>query len=76
MLPFSLVNDFAHDAFHVRRHTLLKYRWFKRLCALHYLHHRDMRANYGIVTFFWDRVFGTLRLDFKPDRPYSDPRSC
>jgi len=21
MLPFSLVNDFAHDAFHVRRHT-------------------------------------------------------
>jgi sterol desaturase/sphingolipid hydroxylase (fatty acid hydroxylase superfamily) len=59
MLAFSLTSDWFHDSFHLRHHPLLRFKWFKRLCALHYVHHRDMTKNLGILTFVWDYVFGS-----------------
>lgn len=60
MLAFSLANDFIHDASHIRKHPLRRFRWFKRLCVMHYIHHHDMTKNYGIVNFTYDRIFGTF----------------
>jgi sterol desaturase/sphingolipid hydroxylase (fatty acid hydroxylase superfamily) len=38
----------------------LRGRWVQRLRRHHMIHHRVERANFGIVTSVWDRVFGTV----------------
>jgi sterol desaturase/sphingolipid hydroxylase (fatty acid hydroxylase superfamily) len=56
------LHDWIHIASHIQCHWLLRYRWFQRLRALHFIHHAgDMRKNMGIIWFGWDRVFGTYR---------------
>ena len=56
-------HDYFHDAFHIKDHWLYRVyairRLFTRWVALHYLHHVNMQANFGIVSFLWDRIFGT-----------------
>jgi sterol desaturase/sphingolipid hydroxylase (fatty acid hydroxylase superfamily) len=61
LVGFGLVNDACHDSFHQRKHWLNRYTWYKRLRKLHFRHHRDMSCNFGIMSFAWDRVFGTAR---------------
>lgn len=56
---FGGLNNYLHDAFHLTEHWLLRYGWFKRLVALHYLHHVHVQSNYGIYWFGWDKVFGS-----------------
>jgi sterol desaturase/sphingolipid hydroxylase (fatty acid hydroxylase superfamily) len=51
-----------HDAMHVEGHWLGKIvPGFGKLQRLHDQHHRNMKTNFGIVSFLWDRVFGTYR---------------
>ncbi len=59
----GLLNDFVHDSYHVRRHWLGRVTpsFYARLQHLHFVHHRDMRRNFGIYSFAWDRVFRTFR---------------
>ena len=52
---------YLHTRFHLSDTWLLRFDWFKRYRALHFLHHKDMRTNFGIVSFLWDRLFGTFR---------------
>jgi hypothetical protein len=59
LVGFGLVNDYFHDSFHIRKHPLNHFKWYKRLRRLHFQHHYDMTVNYGIVFFDWDRVFKT-----------------
>jgi sterol desaturase/sphingolipid hydroxylase (fatty acid hydroxylase superfamily) len=59
LVGFGLVNDWFHDSFHLRKHGLLRFKWYRQLRVLHYFHHHDMKVNYGIVSFVWDRAFGT-----------------
>lgn len=54
-------HQYFHEGFHVENFWLRKYRWFQKLEDLHYLHHRNMRRNLGILWFGWDRVFRTYR---------------
>lgn len=82
MLPFylfvpamattSLVawfNSRTHDAFHVRRAREGEtFSWMRRS---HEVHHRNMRWNFGIYWFFWDRVFGTFRKPSSAPPPSS-----
>jgi sterol desaturase/sphingolipid hydroxylase (fatty acid hydroxylase superfamily) len=60
----GFLHDYLHDAFHIEGHWLYRTYAIRRLfapwVALHYLHHVDMSKNYGIFSFFWDRVFGTF----------------
>jgi sterol desaturase/sphingolipid hydroxylase (fatty acid hydroxylase superfamily) len=63
LVGYGLFNDWFHDSFHLRKHRLMRFRWYRRLRKLHYLHHHDMGVNYGIVSFAWDRVFGTMRTE-------------
>jgi len=59
MVTFGIVNDYVHDATHIEGHFFERMTWFRRLRIKHMVHHRDMKRNYGIVFFGWDRLFGT-----------------
>lgn len=48
-----------HEAFHISRHPLDFFAWFRRLRLYHDIHHL-INGNYGIVFMTMDRVFGTF----------------
>jgi uncharacterized membrane protein len=64
MIGVGLLDNFLHDAFHIRNHWLnrvpLINRWYDVLVKLHFLHHCDMTRNYGIFNFMWDRILKTF----------------
>lgn len=57
---FGGLNDYLHDAFHIRNHWLRKFKWFETLTDLHFQHHINVQSNLGIYSFLWDRIFGTF----------------
>jgi sterol desaturase/sphingolipid hydroxylase (fatty acid hydroxylase superfamily) len=59
LVGFGLLNDWVHDAFHLRDHVLKNLSYFRKLRRLHFLHHFNMERNYGIVSLHWDAVFKT-----------------
>lgn len=61
MLSFGLLNDYVHDNMHVWNHWLNRFAWFRRARVTHFVHHRNMKVNYGIFFFAWDKVFGSYR---------------
>ena len=61
MAAIGWLNDYIHDATHIRGVWLERFGWFRRLRELHQVHHRNMRRNLGIVTFLMDHVLGTFR---------------
>lgn len=60
IIGYGLLNDYFHDSFHVRRHPWNRYKWYKQLRILHFVHHHQMDRNFGIFNFIWDRIFGTM----------------
>lgn len=60
-ITIGLLNNWFHDSFHITDHWLNKFNWFKNLIKLHQEHHIDMRVNYGIFTFTFDKFFGTFK---------------
>lgn len=58
---FGIANDYIHDATHVIDHPLETFAWFRNLREAHFIHHRDMKSNYGIVFYGWDRLLGSYR---------------
>ena len=62
MALVGLMNDIIHDSFHVRDHWLSRvYPGYESLRIGHFVHHRNMKRNFGIYSFAWDRVFRTFR---------------
>lgn len=57
------LNAKIHECFHIKDHWLNKYRFFRRLKELHWLHHKHPKMNHGILWFFPDRLFGTFQKD-------------
>lgn len=53
-----------HEHYHLFDSPWARFAWFRRKRDLHLRHHVRQDANYAIVAFFWDRLFGTL--DRKP----------
>jgi sterol desaturase/sphingolipid hydroxylase (fatty acid hydroxylase superfamily) len=47
----------VHQMVHHSSSNSAALRYFKRLHALH--HHGDSNRNFGVITSFWDHVFGT-----------------
>ena len=47
----------VHEAVHHSESQRLPLRHFKKLHAIH--HHGDTSKNFGVLTGFWDQVFGT-----------------
>lgn len=58
---FGIINDYVHDATHVIGHPLECFAWFRNIREAHFVHHRDLKSNYGIVFYGWDKVFGSYR---------------
>lgn len=52
---------FFDKEYHVEGSPLLRFAWFRRKQALHFVHHRHANKNFGVVHFFWDRMLGTYR---------------
>ena len=50
--------------YHVEGTWLLRFTWFRRKQALHFVHHRHAGSNFAVIDFFWDRILGTYR---RPD---------
>ncbi len=44
---------------HSVHHYNFKWAWFKRLKAHHKVHHVREETNFGVLSTFWDRLFGT-----------------
>jgi sterol desaturase/sphingolipid hydroxylase (fatty acid hydroxylase superfamily) len=59
MLTVSLLNIFIHDALHITNGFWHRFKFFKNLQKLHFVHHIDQTKNFGIFNFFWDKAFGT-----------------
>jgi len=59
LVGFGLLNDWVHDAFHLREHKLQKLSYFRKLRRKHFQHHFNMEKNFGIVSLHWDSVFKT-----------------
>ncbi len=60
-LLIGVAHDTLHTLFHLHSTRLLRLRWFLRLRDAHFYHHRNMKRNYGVFFFGWDRFFGTFR---------------
>ena len=56
---------YAHVVFdkeyHVEGSRFQAFAWFRRKQELHFVHHRHANSNFGVIHFFWDRLFGTYR---------------
>lgn len=62
MAAVGLLNDLIHDSFHVRNHWLSRViPGYSRMRELHFVHHVNMKRNFGIYSFIWDKVFKTFK---------------
>lgn len=58
----GLLNDVIHDSFHIRSHWLSRViPYYNRMRQLHFIHHTNMKRNYGIYSFIWDKLFRTYK---------------
>lgn len=58
---YGMISDVIHDSFHLRKFFLQRFAFYMRLRRLHLVHHVNMGQNFGILSFLWDRVFGTYK---------------
>jgi sterol desaturase/sphingolipid hydroxylase (fatty acid hydroxylase superfamily) len=60
----GFLHDYLHDVFHISNHWLSRTPilkgFFAKWVKLHYQHHVDMKTNYGIFSFLWDKILGTF----------------
>jgi sterol desaturase/sphingolipid hydroxylase (fatty acid hydroxylase superfamily) len=61
MAIIGVANDHLHDSFHIRKTFWARFKYFKELRRLHFLHHMDTQSNFGIFSFTWDRLLGTYK---------------
>jgi sterol desaturase/sphingolipid hydroxylase (fatty acid hydroxylase superfamily) len=59
VLTLGVAHEWLHTHFHLTKSWLRQFETFNRWQRLHFLHHRDTRANLGILWFAWDKLFGT-----------------
>ncbi|MDA2935800.1 sterol desaturase family protein [Patescibacteria group bacterium AH-259-L05] len=67
VLYARFVVQYFHIVFHIPSHWLHRFKRFKRLIKLHDIHHWAP-CNYGIVFFWVDRIFKTLREDMPKEK--------
>jgi sterol desaturase/sphingolipid hydroxylase (fatty acid hydroxylase superfamily) len=54
-----------HHFEHTSRINQIPFRWLQGRWAAHSVHHRLDNRNYGVMTSFWDHVFGTHQRQVK-----------
>jgi len=58
---FGVVNDIVHDNLHIECSWMSRFGWYEPLQRFHFVHHKHMRRNYGVVTAAWDKLFGSFK---------------
>lgn len=53
--------SWLHDQFHLNYTEARKYRRFNAMRHLHDVHHHNMKKNYGIGSYWLDKLFGTYK---------------
>ncbi len=60
----GFLHDYLHHAYHIKNHWLNKIpiltKTFQNWKKLHFQHHVLMQTNFGIFTYYWDRIFKTI----------------
>ena len=54
-----------HHVEHSTRINQIPFRWLQKRWAAHSVHHRIDQSNFGVMTSFWDYVFGTQQRQQK-----------
>jgi sterol desaturase/sphingolipid hydroxylase (fatty acid hydroxylase superfamily) len=57
--------DTLHHFEHTVRINQIPFRWLQGRWAAHSVHHKLDETNYGVMTSFWDYVFGTHQKQIK-----------
>ena len=57
-----------HHVEHTARINQIPFRWLQKRWAAHSVHHRLNHHNFGVITSFWDFVFGTHQSSKKRQR--------
>ena len=57
--------DTLHHLEHTTRINQIPFRWLQGRWAAHSVHHHRDHTNYGVMTSFWDYVFGTHQKQVK-----------
>lgn len=52
-------NWVIHSSYHKEDCIFANYQWFKKAKKEHFMHHKHPDKNYGIVTHWGDKLFGT-----------------
>jgi sterol desaturase/sphingolipid hydroxylase (fatty acid hydroxylase superfamily) len=60
--------DTLHHVEHTTRVNHIPFRWLQKKWAFHSVHHRLDHSNFGVITPFWDHVFGTHQKQIKRRR--------
>lgn len=55
------LNNKIHECFHIKNHWLNKYKLFRELKRLHWIHHKHPKTNQGIIWFGPDKLFGSFK---------------
>jgi sterol desaturase/sphingolipid hydroxylase (fatty acid hydroxylase superfamily) len=58
---FGMLHHFEHTT----RINQIPFRWLQTRWAAHSVHHRIDQSNFGVMTSFWDYVFGTQQRQQK-----------
>jgi len=62
ILIIGFMNAYVHDSFHIKNHWLAKViPRYHKLQELHFVHHVNMKKNFGIYEFWCDKLFRTYR---------------
>ena len=59
-LVMAMVGGALHISYHVRGFEFERFRWYRELRSLHYIHHIE-RKNFAMVNTMVDLVFGSLQ---------------
>lgn len=55
--------SWIHISFHIKNHWLNNYAFFREAKRLHFLHHYNMKINFGFLVHLYDRIFFTFKTD-------------
>ena len=62
MIVVGLIHDIVHDSFHVKKHFLSRIiPTYETMRRQHFIHHVNMKKNFGIYSFVYDRIFQTFK---------------
>lgn len=58
----AVIGNAFHASFHIKNFPLEKYKWYRKLRRLHFIHHlENMDKNFAMVNFGVDALFGTYK---------------